>query len=212
LRPAAAQSLGSPYVTTQRQGLEAGHLNFYPSLLLNYGYDNNVFYSSGVGVGNDQVSSRLTVIQPRLLFDVPMTDNWLRWSYSPVYRNYATSEFVQTDPWSHFFDLDGHFRFGTRGFTTFRDHFVRGSQELQEADPGGELTFGFVPFRLHQPVVEVGMEIGARQAMSVLWNYDSTQFENSDVNGLYNIRGHGSKLATYKLGPDTSAYLFYARA
>lgn len=213
LRPAVAQTIGPPSHTYQNQGIEAGHLVFYPSLLIDYGYDDNIFYSSGTGFGNEQVPSRLTVIQPRLEFDVPRGQDWVRWTYSPVYRNYSTSAYTQLNPWSHFFDLDGRLTFGTRGFTTFKDHFVKGSQELQEVDPGGELTFGLVPFRTHNPMVEVGMNAGVRQAVSVVWNYDSTQFENNELTGLFNFRGHGLEgRYNYQLSPDTKAYLFYGRS
>ena len=212
LRTADAQLSTPTTHSGQTQGLEAGRLTFYPSLVVDYGYDDNVFYSSGVGFGNNQVSSRLTNIQPRLLFDLPMGENWVRWAYSPLYRNYSTSAYVQTDPWSHYFDLDGHLNLGTRGFTNFKDHFVSGRQELQEVDPGGELTFGLVPFRLHSPLVEVGMNAGARQAVSVVWTYDSTQFDLTEPSGLYNFRGHGLEgRYTYKLSPDTRAYVFYGR-
>jgi len=38
-------------------------------------------------------------------------------------------------------------------------------------------------------MLEVGMNVGVRQAVSVLWNYDSTQFDQPEVTGLYNFAG-----------------------
>jgi hypothetical protein len=210
-QPASAQVTGVHTGTSQGRSMELGRINFFPSFLVDYGYLSNVFYSSGADPADAIIPSRLVVLQSRFAFDLPMGDNWVRWSYSPIYRNYSSDAFTQTKPWSHFFDLDGRLRFGTRGFTAFRDHFVIGTQELREVDPGGELTFGLTPFRLHQPSVEVGMEVGPRQAVSVIWKYDSTQFEQSEASGAFNTRGWGLEgRFTSKVGPATAVYAYYA--
>jgi Putative beta-barrel porin 2 len=211
-RQAWAQSTGIRQGTTNARSVELGRINFYPSLLIDYGYESNVFYSSGETAGDEIIPSRLFVLQPRFSFDLPLGESWMRWSYSPVYRNYSSDAFVQEDPWSHFFDLDGRLRFGSRGFTSLKDHFVMGTQELREVDPGGELTFGLTPFRVHEPSVEVGMDVGARQAVSVIWSYDSTQFDQSVATSVYNYRGWGLEgRYTYKMSPATNAYLYYGR-
>jgi hypothetical protein len=210
-QPARAQTIGVRTGGNDGRSVELGRINFYPSVLVDYGYLSNVFYASGETAGDEIVPSRLLVLQSRFSFDLPMGDNWLRWSYSPIYRNYSSDAFTQTDPWSHFFDLDGRLRFGARGFTALKDHFVLGTQELREVDPGGELTFGLTRFRLHQPSVEVGMVVGPRQSVSVIWKYDSTQFDQSQTIGAYNNRGWGLEgRFTYKIGTATDTYIYYS--
>jgi len=45
-----------------------------------------------------------------------------------------------------------------------KDHLVRGTSELREVDPGGETTFGLVPFLLQEPEVDFTMDWGAGRA------------------------------------------------
>jgi hypothetical protein len=211
VQPVCAQTTGLVTGSANGRSVELGRINFFPSFLVDYGYVSNVFYSSGEDPADEIIPSRLLVLQSRFAFDLPMGENWVRWSYSPIYRTYSSDAFTQTNPWSHFFDLDGRLKFGTRGFTAFRDHFVSGTQELREVDPGGELTFGLTPFRVHQPSVEVGMQVGARQSVSAIWRYDSTQFDRSETTGAFNTRGWGLEgRYTYKLGPMTDLYGYYS--
>ena len=190
-------------------GLHWGRFNVYPSVTMNYGYDSNIFYSSNdIDTSTGIISSREFQLQPRILFDLPMGDSWVRWAFAPMFRNYSTDAYTPTKPWSNNFDLDGHLRLGPRFYTTFRDHFVFGTEELQNVDPGGEVVFGDVPFRNHSPSVEVGCNLGARQGASVVWNYNSVQFQTDDA-GFYNYRGHGLQARyNYKVSDVTNTYVY----
>jgi putative beta-barrel porin BBP2 len=191
------------------QGSSLGRLNFYPSAVVDYGYDSNIFYASqDLDTVTNALDSRILQIQPRLLFDLPMGASWVRWSYRPLFRTYSTDAYTPTKPWSQFFDLDGRLRLGPRFYTTFKDRFVYGTQELQSVDPGGEVKFGDVPFRNHNPLVEVGCDLGARQGVSLVWNYNSVQFTDNEAT-FYNYRGHGLQARyNYRVSDTTTTYAY----
>jgi len=207
LVPVAARAQSFRTIGT---GLEWGRFNVYPSVTFDYGHDDNIFFTSDdLDNPGAIVSSRELMVQPKFLFDLPMGDNWVRMAYAPLFRNYSTEAYQPSDQWSQNFDLDGRLRLGPRFYTAFRDRFVRGTQELRAVDPGGELTFGDVPFRSNTPSVEVGMNIGARQAVSVVWNYNSVQFEDRDEASFYNYRGHGLQARyNYRVSNTTTTYAY----
>ena len=192
-------------------GLSLGRIDFHPSLRFDYGHDDNVFYSPHLECnGCSLVSSSLTVVRPQLLFDLPAGENWLRWSYAGEYRDYGTSAYSPSQPWSHFVDLDGRVRLGPRVFAALADHFVHGTQQLREVDPGGELTFGTAPFTLHSPSAEVGVNLGTRHAFSVVPSYSRTTFDRSGSSSFFTSSTHGLQARyTYTLTPTTAVYAYY---
>jgi putative beta-barrel porin BBP2 len=190
-------------------GVNWGRFDVFPSVAVDYGYDSNIFYSSQDLEGlSDVVTSRVLLVQPRVLFDMPMGQSWVRWAYLPVFRNYSTTAYVPTKQWSQTFDMDGHLRLGSRFYTTFRDRFVYGTQELSGVDPGGEVKFGDVPYRNNSPQVEVGCDLAARQGVSVVWNYNSVQFTGDDA-VFYNYRGHALQARyNYRVSDATTSYVY----
>jgi len=205
---AGGESLAQSFQTVGT-GLHWGRFNVYPSVGMGYGYDSNIFYTSqDIDTATGIVSSREFQLQPRFIFDLPLGDSWVRWAYAPVFRNYSTAAYSPTKQWSQNFDLDGHLRLGPRFYTTFRDEFILGPQELQSVDPGGEVNFGDVPFRNNSPSVEVGCYLGARQGVSVVWNYNSVQFQGDDA-GFYNYRGHGLQARyNYRISDATTTFVY----
>lgn len=206
---AAAQGGG---FAPQGPGLEWGPVLVRPTFIINYGADDNIFYSSDDLTGSEPVASRETQLQPGIRFECPFGQSYIRGGYSALYRNYSTEEYTPSTQWSHYFDLDGHIRTGARVYFNVRDRFVRGTEELREVDPGGELTFGDIPFRNHSPSVEAGVDLSPRQAISVVWNYNSSQFsETEEGDTFFNYRGHGLQARyNYKLRPETTGYLYVA--
>lgn len=207
---ARAQSLQGPGFATQSAGIPWGPMTLHPTLVLNYGYDDNIFYESNDLSTANILASREGQIQPGVRFDMPFGESYLRGGYAALYRNYSTDQYTPTSQWSHYFDLDGKIRAGARIYFNLRDRFVRGTEELRVIDPGGELAFGDLPFRSHTPSVEAGVDLGARQSVSAVWSYNSSQFQESDEVGVFNYRGYGLQARyNYKLSAESSAYLYY---
>ena len=206
---AHAQVYGSARLNAQGDGIAWGPATVRPTVLFNYGYNDNIFYASDSQNLENPLASRESGIQPGIRFDLPFGRSYLQGGYSALYRSYSTEEYTPTSQWSHYFDLDGRIRVGAIGYFNLRDRFVRGSQELREVDPGGELTFGDLPFRSHTPSVEAGIDLGARQGASIVWNYSSSQYSEIEGLSFSNYRGHGFQARyNYRLRPETGAYLY----
>lgn len=200
-RPAAAQTL--PTV----EGLKAGHFVLYPSLALEYTRDDNVFYAPAEGPSDEIVDSGIYVVRPRLLAHLPLGSGRVLWSYSPVLRSYTNVRVEQSEKFSHFSDLEVSVRPGSKMSITARDHLVRGTVELREVDPGGEVTFGLVPFTVHEPEINVTLDLAARQAFSVIPRYSALRFEDEQQSGLFNYRRKGAE-GRYSLNVSPTIALY----
>ncbi len=183
----------------------------YPSLTVEYLHDSNVSYARGSGSGDEIIASDVRVIQPRILVELPIGENRVRWSYSPAYRDFATNRVNLNEHLSHFFDFEWKFKVGRSLGVTLRDHFVRGTTELREVDPGGETTFGLIPFTLHEPDMTVDLAMGARHGISIIPRYTSTRFDTLQSASFFNYRRRGvEERYNYKLSPLDTVYVYYA--
>jgi len=203
--PASAQGLSAA-----GEGLPSGRFILYPSVSLEYTDDSNVLYRSGDFPGTGVISSGVMAIRPRILVDLPLGESRIRWAYSPIYRDYTSSQLTLPQHLSHDLYLEGLYK--TAGALTLRirDHFMRDVIQVQAVDPGGELTFGLEPFTVHEPQVQADLALGARQGLSVLPGYSSVHFdhesdavffdyETKSVEGRYN----------YKLDEPTTLFAFH---
>jgi hypothetical protein len=195
---------------TSGEGIPLGRFVLHPSLTLEFARDDNVFRRNEDLPGDDLIRSGVMVTRARILLDMPLGQSRVRWAYSPVYRDYTSGRFRQSERFSHFFDLDGSFQIGPSLRLAFREHFVRGTVELQEVDPGGELTFGLVPFVTHEPQVEVELSLGARHGVSLLPRYSSIRFERVQEAPIFDSRRRGLEgRYNYRLNEPSTLYAFY---
>jgi hypothetical protein len=196
---------------TQSEGLPAGRFLLYPSLVLEYTDDGNVRYVGDDLGSRNVIASGLIVVRPRILVDLPLGESRIRWLYSALYRDYTTDRFKQSEKLSHFFDLEALLK-SRRGFTiAFRDHFVRDSLELQQIDPGGELTFGLVPFYLNEPSLELSLAMGERQSVSLIPRYTSARFDDPTQAAFFNYHRRAVEgRYNYEVAPSSTLYGFYS--
>jgi hypothetical protein len=193
------------------QGLSVGRFILYPSVAMDYTRDDNIFFASKSDSGTDIVSSAVRTIKPNILVSLPIGENLVRWSYSPTYKSYTSSRVDNSKNFSHFFDFEGRFKVGTSLRLVLRDHFLRGTTELREVDPGGETTFGLVPFTLHEPELMADLALGARQGISIIPRYASARFDQLESAPFFNYRKRGVEgRYNYKLGPLDTLYGYYA--
>ena len=83
-----------------------------------------------------------------------MSANRIRWAYAPLYRDYTNTRYQQSQHLSHFFDLEGTMQVGGAVKIALRDHVVRDTLQLAEADRGGEV-FSPTPFITQSPEMQV---------------------------------------------------------
>ncbi len=195
----------------QTEGLMIGRVIFHPSIALEYGYDTNVFYQSADLPDDRQIASGSLALRGRFLVDVPFGPHRLRLSYAPVYRDYTSKQFRQTNLFNHYLDVDANFLMGSSLKLDVRDHFVKGTSEVQEVDPGGELIFGLVPFIAHQPEMEIGVSLGARHGLSLIPRYSINNYAGTTSSGHYNYRRREIEgRYNYRLSEPSLLYAFYS--
>jgi hypothetical protein len=191
-------------------GLQVGHFLLYPSLSMEFGRDDNVFYRSVELDPDSIVNSGVIVVRPRIMADLPIGGSRIRWVYVPQYRDYSSRGFQQSDRVSHFFDLDTVVRMGDSMELGLRDHLVKGTIELQEVDPGGEAIFGLVPFLAHEPELEIATRIGARQKVSVIPRYSSVSFQDAGAARFFSYDRRGLEARyTFQVSEGTEVSSFY---
>lgn len=189
------------------EGLKTGRFNLYPSLGLEYTEDDNVFYTSTDSASDEFVASGILLLKPRLLVYMPLGSGRVLWSYSPVLRNYTNIRVQQPEKFSHFSDFEASFRPGGNLSITARDHLVRGTVELREFDPGGEIAFALIPFTVHEPGIDFTLDLGARQGISLIPRYSAVRFDEGDNPVLFNYRRKGAEgRYNFRLSPTAVLY------
>jgi len=197
---------------TIEQGISAGRLLLYPSITLDSIYNDNVLYQSAEIPGTELVSSGELVLAPKIMVDLPLSRSRLRFAYSPQYRDYSSDQFVQSEHFSHFFDLEASVRVGDALTLALREHYARGTQEVQQFDPGGEVRFGLVPFSLSEPSAEISLAFGGRHRFAVMPRLSTLKFDDRIEAGFYDYLRRGlTGRYSYRLDDMTEVYGAYAR-
>jgi len=195
---------------TTAEGISAGRFVFYPSIVVDTIYDNNIFYVSEDVPGSDPVSSGELIAAPRIMADLPLTRSRVRFAYSRQFRDYSSEQFVQADHTSDLFDLEAWARFNAIS-VALREHYVQGTQEVQAFDPGGEVRFGLVPFTLSEPAAEIGFVFGGRHRVDLAPRLSTLNFDESVQSSFYDYKRRGlAGRYSYQLDPATLAYVAYS--
>jgi hypothetical protein len=207
-------------VQNNNPGIAAGRFVLYPAVSFNYSYDDNLFYQSENIPGVQLVATGRYEIVPRILIDLPLSRSRVRFQYAPVYREYTNADVAQVSKWSHFFDFEGSVLMHDVFSVVLRDHFVDGTQEVQEFDPGGEIRFNLVPFTLQELSLELSLDLGSRHRITFIPRSYSLDFDNNVALGTdpttgeqitgpvfydYSRTGYEGRY-TYKLSPETQLY------
>ena len=113
--PAFAQEMSSSTGEVGRvsvnsdEAIPVGPFIFSPVLQLAWQDRDNIFFTP-----DNEVADQLVIVRAGLLFEVPIYESYLSFSYTPQYRDYKDYELE--DKWSHFFNVAGAFEFAS-GFT-----------------------------------------------------------------------------------------------
>jgi hypothetical protein len=197
------------------KGLTAGHFVLHPSMAYEYTYDNNILFTSTDLPGSDPIASGTIMVTARILADLPIGTNRIRWVYAPFYRGYTNDRFRPEDRLNHDFHMEGVFHPGGAITIMFRDRFVRGTVSLQEQVERNGLPFGLGHYSTHSPSLEIGMSLGARHGFSLLPSYSRSAFKGL-VSSLGQIVDYGYTTRriegryNYKLDEPTTVYGYSA--
>jgi len=139
--PLSAQELSDPSESSEGtrvnrdEAIPVGPFIFSPALQLSWQHRDNIFFTP-----DDEVADQVYLVKARLLFEVPIYESYVSFSYVPQYRDYKDYDFE--DKWQHFVDVSTALEFSSGLTLTATYNYVKGNLETREVDPGGELVFG----------------------------------------------------------------------
>jgi len=125
---------------TAKEGIILGKFVFSPSIEFIYENKDNVYLTR-----TNEFEDQVYLLRPKLLFELPKEDSYLRFSWVPQYRDFQDIELKEN--WTHFFNIEG--RINTSGgleLTAGDKYIMKGTLEVTEVDAGNELVFGLLPF------------------------------------------------------------------
>jgi hypothetical protein len=117
------------------EAIPVGPFIFSPALQLAWQDRDNIFFTP-----HNEVRDQLILAKARLLFEVPVYESYISFSYTPQYRDYKDYELE--DKWQHFFDAAAAFEFSSGLTLNLGYSYIIGNLETREIDPGGEVFFG----------------------------------------------------------------------
>lgn len=122
------------------RGIILGNFIFSPNVEFLYENKDNVYLTK-----TDEFEDQVYVIRPKLLFELPKEESYLRFSWIPQYRDFEETKLKEN--WTHFFNLEGRIKtLGGLELTAGDKYIMKGTLEVTEVDPGNELVFGLLPF------------------------------------------------------------------
>jgi hypothetical protein len=117
------------------EAIPVGPFLFSPAVQLSWQARDNIFFTP-----DDPVSDQVYLARARLLFEIPIYESYVQFSYTPQYRDYK--EYELEDKWGHFVDVAGAFEFASGMRLNATYNYIVGNLETREVDPGGELVWG----------------------------------------------------------------------
>ena len=117
------------------EAIPVGPFIFSPALQLAWQDRDNIFFTP-----DNEIRDQLILAKAQLLFEVPVYESYLRFSYTPQYRDYKDYELE--DKWQHFFDAAAAFEFSSGLTLNLAYSYIIGNLETREVDPGGEVYWG----------------------------------------------------------------------
>lgn len=151
-------------------GIPVGDAVFFPSIEAVYTSTDNLFMADS-SMPRGGISDEYWVIRPTLGIEIPFKQSFIRMDLGYQYKDYNDYNLHENS--TYFFDFSGLFKFSNDVKVTFKNHFIRGVQEVLEFDPGYEKTFGNDPFVREDAKVAIDMPVNARNNIGVyaLYNY-----------------------------------------
>ena len=144
MEPAQRPVVASATVDAPRQGLWLGPLNVRPAITLRY-VDSDSFFDEGP----KPIPVRYLEIGPVIDGSVARDggDGGLTFRYAPRFRTGSSEDAVNST--THILGAGVDYSFSPGTGLRGGYHFVTGTLETREVDPGGEFFFGLQPFTRH---------------------------------------------------------------
>ena len=165
----------------QGEGVPVGPFIFSPAVGVSWESDDNIFLTS-----DNEESDQIYSIAAKLQFELPVRESYVRFSYTPRYREYADYELNEN--MAHYVDVDGMFEFASGWELKTAYRFVDGNLDVRQVDPGGELTFGDRQFTKHDLSLQANYWVTERDGITIELGYQDLE---NDEELFYDYdRGH----------------------
>ncbi len=161
---------------TADDAIVVGPFLFSPAVQLTWQDRDNIFYTP-----DNEVRDQVYLARARLLFEVPINESNVYFSYSPQYTDYRTYQLQ--DQWSHFVDVGGSFLFASGLQLNAAYNYIIGNLETREVDPGGELYYGDPNFVKN--FAAVALDYWLTQRDGVFVDFSWTDLNHSDPQYFY---------------------------
>ncbi len=186
---------------TSKDAIVVGPFLFSPALQLTWQDRDNIFYTP-----DNEVRDQLILARAQLLFEAPINESNVYFSYSPQYTDYRTYELI--DKWSHFFDAGGTFLFSNGLALRANYQYIIGNLETREVDPGGELYYGDPRFIKNHAAVAADYWFTQRDGLFV--DFSWTDLDHSDPQLFYDYTSTAAGLGwLHQLSPTLVMDLRY---
>lgn len=113
-------------------------------------------------------------------FELIDSENTLNFAYQVRYRKFQEFDLLK-EKLSHGFDLRTSIEVSPRMTFDARNHFLRGSFETFEFDPGQEVFFNVEPFNHNLTEVGLAMDVNERVGVSLTGGYDFVRFRDQQT-------------------------------
>jgi len=181
-----------------------GPFLFSPTIQISWQDRDNIFFTPDNEVGDQVFQAGAT-----LLFEAPISESLIHFSYSPLYTDYRTYDLE--DRWSHFFDVGGTFVFSSGLVLDATYSYIIGNLQTRQIDEGGELYYGDPRFTKQMAGVSVQYWLTHRDGVFVEGAW--TDLENSDPTLFYDYTRVSAGLGwIHQLGPNSTMNVRYARS
>lgn len=181
--PAAGQDLPSttaydspaaPGRVAADEAIPVGPFLFSPALQLSWQDRDNIFFTP-----DNEVADNVYLARARFLFELPIYESYVQFSYTPQYRDFKNYELI--DKWSHFATAAAAFQFASGVTLDLSYNYVDGNLETREVDPGGELLFGDPGFIKQEASLRLGYWFAPRDGLFVEGEWTDVDYDNPDL-------------------------------
>ena len=175
------------------EAIPVGPFIFSPALQLAWQGRDNIFFTP-----DNEISDQLLLIKGQLLFEVPVYESYVRFSYTPQYRDYK--EYELDDKWQHFFDAAAGFEFSSGLILNLAYSYIIGNLETREIDPGGEVFFG--DNRFDKQWARLGGEYWITARDGIVFSLSWEDLEHEEPELFYDYTRLGGSIGwTHQMNP-----------
>lgn len=193
-----------PAASGSGESIMVGPFLFSPTIQLSWQHRDNIFFTP-----DNEVADQVYQAGATLLFEVPINESFIHFSYSPIYTDYRNYDLE--DKWSHFFDIGGTFVFSNGLVLDATYNYIIGNLQTRQVDPGGELYYGDPHFKKQFAAVSAQYWFTHRDGVFVEAGW--TDLDNSDPDLFYDYTRVSAGLGwIHQLGPNTSMDVRYVRS